>query len=400
MDPLILTPKKSGSFLVITMLTVHLMGPASAFAQEDNGVAILRQIGRTFAAIADKASPAVVVLKVDVPGQQEHVESEQPEQPEPQVDLWVPPSLRSDESRVIIKDRIEDLRRLRRLTVAQRRRGLGFIVSADGHILTNHNVVDQASRITAELADGRQLNAKIIGADPATDIAVVKIDANDLPALGLGDSESVQVGDWIVGIGNPAGLGRTLSVGLVTAKERSGLGIATIEDFIQTNLNMHLGDAGGPLLDLDGKVVGINTALIGRELGLGISFAIPANLAKGAYKQIVETGTVERGFLGVAFMDIDTRLARGLRLEGAGGVIVSDVVLDSAASKAGIERYDAIAEFNGVPIESGRQFLRLVASLRPGTEVEVVVIRDGERRALTVTLGKRPSPEEMKAEKD
>ena len=163
---------------------------------------------------------------------------------------------------------------------------------------------------------------------------------------------------------------------------------------------MHLGDAGGPLLDLDGKVVGINTALIGRELGLGISFAIPANLAKGAYKQIVETGTVERGFLGVALMDLDATLAKGLRLEGAGGVIVSDVVPDSAASKAGIERYDAIAKFNGVPIESGRQFLHLVASLKPGTEVAVVVMRDGERQTLTATLGKRPSPEEMRADED
>jgi serine protease Do len=391
MDPLIFTPKKSGSFLVVAILFVLLTLPMSACAENDEAITALRRIGRTFAAIAEEASPAVVILKVDVPKQQEQVESEQPERPEPEVDLWVPPSLRSDESRVIIIDKTADLRRLRRLVAAQRHRGLGFIVSADGHILTNHSIVDQASRITAELADGRQLKAKVIGADPATNIAVVKIDADDLPALELGDDDTLSVGDWVIGITNSMGFGRAFSAGMVTAKGRSHLGMAAIEDFVQTDVILHPGDGGGPLLDLDGKVVGINAAIVGREQGLAISLAIPVNMVEFAYKQIMETGTVERGFLGVAFMEIDAKSAKALRLKTSDGVIVSDVVVDSAASKAGVERYDVITEFNGVPIESGRQFLQLVASLKPGTEVEVVVMRDGERQTLTVTLARRPS---------
>jgi serine protease Do len=260
--------------------------------------------------------------------------------------------------------------------------------------------VAQASSVKAKLADGRQFEARIFGTDSTIDVAVLKIDADDLPALELGDADALGVGDWVVGITNSMGFGRALSVGMVTAKGRHGLGMAAIEDFVQTDVILHPGDGGGPLLDLDGKVVGINAAIVGRDQGLAISLAIPVNMVESAYKQIVETGTVERGFLGVAFTDIDTRLAKGLRIEGAGGVIVSEVVADSAASKAGFERYDVIAEFNGVPIESGRQFLRLVASLKPGTEVEVVVIRDGERHTLAVTLGKRPSPEKMRADED
>jgi S1-C subfamily serine protease len=196
------------------------------------------------------------------------------------------------------------------------------------------------------------------------------------------------------------GMGRAFSAGMVTAKGRNHWGMADIEDFVRTDVILHPGDGGGPLLDLDGKVVGINAAIVGREQGLAISLAIPANMVEFAYKQIMQTGTVERGFLGVAFMEIDSRSAKALRLKTSGGVIVSEVVSDSAASAAGIERYDVIAAVNGVPIESGRQFLQLVASLQPGTKVEVVVIRDGERRTLTVTLGKRPSPEEIRADKD
>ena len=391
MDPLILTPKKANSFLIVTIFSVLLIVPISVFAQDDNGVAILRQIGRTFAAIGEKASPAVVVLKVDGSAPQERSEIRGPlrfspdgrgiiQLDQPRVN---PPTVRAG-----------------RLGTRRRSMGLGFIVSADGHILTNHNVVARASKINAELADGRQFEARIVGTDRAIDIAVLKIDADDLPTLELGDVDALSVGDWVVGISNSMGMGRALSVGMVTAKGRSGLGMADIENFVQTDIILHTGDGGGPLLDLDGKVVGINTAIIGREQGLAISLAIPVNMVESAYKQIIETGTVERGFLGVAFTEIDTRLAKGLRLEGARGVIVNAVVADSAASKAGVERYDVIAEFNGVPIESGQQLLHLVASLRPGQQVELVVVRGGKRQTLTVTLGKRPSPEEIGADED
>jgi serine protease Do len=196
------------------------------------------------------------------------------------------------------------------------------------------------------------------------------------------------------------GAGLTFSVGMVTAKGRSSLGMAAIEDFVQTDVILHPGDGRGPLLDLDGKVVGINTAIIGRDQGLAISLAIPANMAKFAYKQIVETGEVQRGFLGVGMQDITAKIAESLGLETAGGVFVSHVVEGSTAAKAGIKSNDIIERFNGVPVESGQKLLHLVAALKPGTEVEVVVLRSGERQTLTVTLGKRPTAREMTPEED
>ena len=233
-----------------------------------------------------------------------------------------------------------------------------------------------------------------MGADPAIDVAVLKIDADDLTALELGDTDEVSVGDWVVGITNSMGMGRTFSAGMVTAKGRTRLGMAAIEDFVQTDVILHPGDGGGPLLDLDGKVVGISTAIIGREQGLAISLAIPVNMAKFAYEQIVETGKVERGFLGVAFQDITPKLVKTLGLGTTEGVLVTNVISDSAASKAGIVRHDVIAGLNGVSIESGSQLLHLVASLKPGEEVEVVVVRSGKQQTLAVTLGKRPTARE------
>ncbi|NOR67236.1 MAG: PDZ domain-containing protein [Woeseiaceae bacterium] len=397
MDHPVFTPKKPNTFLVVAMLSVLVTGPMSTFAQDDDGVAMLRRIGKTFAAIAEKASPAVVVLKIDTRPPQERSEAGRPRRREPQGN-WQPVRRERLSDQGIIDTAV--VRRLQRLGTRQQSLGLGFIVSEDGYILTSHHVIARASKVRAELADGRKFDAKIIGADPATDVAVVKIDADDLPALELGDSDALSVGDWVVGIGNSMGLGRTMSVGLVTAKGRSGLGIAAIEDLIQTDLKMHLGDAGGPLLDLDGKVVGINTAVPGRDRGPEITLAIPVDMASFAYGQILETGTVERGFLGVAFGNITAETAESLGIKTTAGVMVSNVIPDSAASKAGIERYDVIAEIDGVPIKSGSQLLHLVASLKPGEEVKVVVLRDGERQTLTVTLGKRPSERGTTPDKD
>lgn len=386
----IFTPKTANTFLVFTAVSILVTLPTSVCARDDDGIAMLRRLGRTFAAIGEKATAAVVVLKVDTPEQQEQPDTRQPQRPGPQGDLWIPPSLRSDGPRVF-RDDAAVARRPRRLAIDQRRQGLGFVVSAEGHILTNHHIVASASKVKVELADGREFMARIIGADPTIDIAVIKIDADNLPALELGDADALGVGDWVVGITNSMGMGRTFSAGMVTAKGRSGLGMAAIENFVQTDAILHPGDGGGPLLDLDGKVVGINTAIIGRDQGLAISLAIPVNMARSAYEQIIATGGVERGFLGVAFNDIDARSAKGLRLERTTGVIVTEVVPDSAASKAGVEKYDVIDKVDGIPINSGQQLLRLVASLKPGAEVKIVVIRDGERQSLTVTLGKRPS---------
>jgi len=377
--------------LVLSMLTL-LTAPVSAHARDDNAVATLRRIGKTFAAIAEKASPSVVVLTVDKP-----LSGRQPIDEELRIfmqrdKLPAPPSEPVGEPRPLRPDRPRS--RMRPVRIQQpggRVQGLGFIVSEDGHILTCNHIVNDTQKVEAKLADGRQFEAEIVGTDPETDIAVLKIDANNLPTLKLSDSDSLEVGDWVIGIGNTMGLGRTFAYGLVTAKGRSGLGLATLEDLVQTSINLQRGDGGGPLLDLDGNVAGMNVATIGETSGTGISFAIPAGMVKEIYEQLIETGAVERGFLGIALQDVNAKIAEALGLETTDGVLITDVIKDSAAEKAGIRKNDIFVEFNGKAIESASRLLISVAEVRPGTEVEVVVLRDGQRQKLTVTLGKRPS---------
>lgn len=398
MDVLKFKSNKTGSgsyvMLVLSML-VLLTAPSSAIARDDNAIATLRAIGKTFAAIADKASPAVVVLTIDEPNSKIQLDldpwqifvpanrqmiplPEPPGNPQP-----IHPNLpRTRPS----SPRIQK--------PGPKARGLGIIVSKDGHILTCNHIIDGAKKINAELADGREFEAEIIGTDPETDIAVLKIDANNLPVLKLGDSDALEVGDWVVGIGNAMGVGRTFAAGLVTAKS-IGLGLAALEDLVQTSINLQTGDGGGPLLDLDGNVIGINFAIMG-ERGMGISFAIPAGMVKDTYEQLIQTGTVERGFLGIGFKEVDVQMAEALDLETTEGVIVNHIVKDSAAEKAGIKRYDIFVELNGEPVESATGLLMSVATLKPGTQVDVVVMRDGQSRSLTVTLGKRPSEQEQK----
>ena len=390
---------QSSSCLVLVLSILFLLTvPASAIAEDDNAVATLRQIGKTFAAIAENASPAVVVLSVD-----KSALSRQREDAERRIiidrdGLPAPPSEPVGEPRSLWSEppysRPGSIRIRKPL---QRAQGLGFVGSNDGHILTCHHLVDGARKINAKLADGREFEAEIIGTDPDTDIAVVKIDADELPVLKLGDSDALEVGDWVVGIGNAMGTGRTFATGLVTAKNRSGLGMAALEDFVQSSINLQIGDGGGPLLDLDGNVVGMNFAIMG-ERGTGISFAIPANMVKDIYEQLIKTGTVERGYLGVYMRDLNAEIVKSLNLETTEGVFIAEVMKDSAADKSGLKRYDVIVEFNGKPIESASRFIIRVATLKPGTQVEVVVLRDGQRQNLTVTLDKRPSAQKLRSD--
>jgi serine protease Do len=372
---------------VLSML-VLLIAPASAFAQDDNAVTILRQIGRKFAEIAEKASPSVAVLKVE-----KIALSGQPGNPP--ISPPGPPgnsrSLRPESPGL-------QPRSSRTQPLVQRALGLGLIVSDDGYILTCNDLVVGARKVNVELADGRKFEAEVVGTDPDTNIAVLKIDADDLPVLKLGDSEALETGDWVVGISNAMGLGRTFAAGLVTAKNRSGLGLVALENLLQTSINLHVGDSGGPLLDLDGNVVGINIATFDAERGGGISFAMPVNMAKDNYEQLIKTGTVERGFLGISLKDVDAKMAEALGLKTTEGVVILNVIEDSAAEKAGLKRYDILVEFNGKPIESASRFIIRVAALKPGTQIELVVLRDGQRQNLNVTLGKRPQMQTQKPE--
>ena len=386
----------AGSFVILMLsMLVLLTAPVSSFSQDDNAVATLRQIGKTFAAIAEKASPSVVVLTVDKPAPRGQLGATEQRIIIDRDGLPAPASEPVGEPRPLRPDppysRPGSIRIQKPL---QRTQGLGFIVSDDGHILT-WNVVDNAQKVEAMLADGRKFEAEIVGTDPDTNIAVLKIDADELPVLKLGDSETLEAGDWVVGISNAMGLGRTFAAGLVTAKNRSGLGLMALENLVQTNINLQIGDAGGPLLDLDGNVVGINFAIMGERSG-GISFAIPAGMAKDIYEQLIKTGTVERGFLGIALKDVDDKIAEALDLEKIEGVVITNIIKDSAAEMAGLKRYDVLVEFNGKPIESAGRLIIRVAALKPGTQVELVVLRDGQRQNLTVTLGKRTQMQERK----
>jgi serine protease Do len=377
MDAARLKSNKTGVYpcviLVLSMLVLPAV-PAAVVAQDDNAVATLRQIGRKFAEISEKASPSVVVLTVDKPMPRAQLDMEPPGNPQPnRPDL---PGTRPGSPGT--------------QKFAQIARGLGIIVSNDGHILTCNHIVKGSKKIKAKLKDGREFEAEIVGTDPDTDIAVVKIAAKNLPVLKLGDSDAVKVGDWVVTLGNAMGAGHTFATGLVTAKNRNGMGMAPLEDYLQTSINLQLGDGGGPLLDLDGNVVGINFATFSAERGGGISFAIPINMAKGIYEQLIKTGTVERGFLGVSIQNLNAELAKALDIETTKGVIISHVIKDTAAEKAGIKKMDVIVEFNGKPVKSARQFILRVAKLKPDTQVELVVLRNGQRQNLTVTLGKRP----------
>lgn len=370
------------SILVLSMLLM-LTVPASTYAQDDNAVTILRQIGKKFAEISEEASPSVVVLKVERPALSGQPGADESLKANP----GGGPPVGSQPFRP--ESRGTRPRSPRILPYAQMSMGLGLIVSNDGYILTCNYVVHGVRKVKAELADGREFEAKVVGTDPDTDLAVVRIDANDLPVLKLGNSDALSLGDWVVGISNARGLGRTFTVGLVTGKGRR-LGMASLEDLIQTSINLRVGDGGGPLLDLDGKVVGINFATFDSEHGGGVSFAIPINMAREIYEQLIKTGTVERGFLGVYMQNLNPKLAKALGIETTEGVLISNVLKDSAAEKAGIKNYDVLVEFNSKPVKSASQLTIDVASLKPGTQVEVVVLRDGQRRNLTVTLGKRP----------
>ena len=273
--------------------------------------------------------------------------------------------------------------------------GSGFIISADGYILTNNHMVEDAKKVKIELADGRKFDAEIIGTDPESDIAVVKIEAENLPYLELANSDELEVGEWVLAIGNPLSLSHTVTAGIVSAKGRS-VGLANFESFIQTDAAINRGNSGGPLLNLDGQVVGINTAIVGATGNIGIGFAIPINMVKYVYKQLREGGAVERGYIGVTFDQLTPGLAVSLDLDrDIKGIIVTEVMKGTPAEEAGLQQYDVIVELDGESVGNNNEFLNRVAMYKPGTKIKLVVLRDGKRKPVTIKLGKRPPTEEL-----
>ena len=265
--------------------------------------------------------------------------------------------------------------------------GSGVIVSTDGYVLTNNHVVNGADVIKVTLADGRELTAKVVGTDPQSDLAVVKVEAKDLPAITFTDSDKIEVGDRVLAIGNPFGIGQTVTSGMVSGLGRATMGL-DYEDFIQTDAAINPGNSGGALVDVQGRLVGVNTAILSRSGGSqGIGFAIPSNLARNVMEQLVKGGKVVRGYLGVALQDLTPELVDAFKLKTREGALVSDVVPGGPAAKAGVKSGDVLTDFNGKKILDGRHLKLTVANVAPDTEVPLVVLRDGNPVELKVKVG-------------
>ena len=271
----------------------------------------------------------------------------------------------------------------------RRAAGSGVIVDAErGFLLTNHHVIDGADEITVTLTDRRELQATLVGADPETDIALLKVETEQLTAMPLADSDALQVGDYVVAIGNPFGLGQTVTAGIVSAVGRSGLGIESYEDFIQTDAAINFGNSGGALINLEGELVGINTAIIARGGGnVGIGFAIPINMARRIMDQLLAHGEIQRGRIGVQIQDLTPDLAEALGTTHQQGAVVSQVVPGTPAEAAGLQPHDVVVEMNGTPVTGSSDLRNMVGLLRVGDAVRLTVVRDGESIQVDLAVG-------------
>lgn len=266
--------------------------------------------------------------------------------------------------------------------------GSGVIVTGDGYILTNNHVVKGADEIKVTLFDKREFKGKVVGTDPRTDLAVIKIKAKDLPTLRLGESGKLKTGDVVLAIGNPFGLNQTITMGIVSAVGRSNIGLADLEDFIQTDAAINPGNSGGALVNSSGELVGINTAIFSTSGGyMGIGFAIPTDMARSVMDSIIKSGKVVRGWLGVSIQDLTPDLAASLDIKETSGALISGVEKDSPADKAGLKRGDLITGVNGKKVADSTSLRNMISAAAPGTKVSVAIIRDGKKQAKTVTLG-------------
>ena len=357
---------------VLGVIVLAIMAMPAAVSAE-KGIATLRETSRAFVQVAKKAIPAVVSLKVEKTiksqGQSYHSPFED--------DLF---------------ERFFGPRYYRRPPQERQQvgQGSGFIISEDGYILTNNHVVGGADKIVVTLQDGKKFdNAKIIGTDPKSDVALIKVDAENLPVIELGDSDALDIGEWVIAVGSPFGLQATVTVGVVSAKSR-GVGLAEYEDFIQTDAAINPGNSGGPLLNIEGKAIGLNTAIFSQSGGyMGIGFAIPINLARSVTDQLKKSGKVTRGYLGIVMHPekITPELAEVFGLKDNKGVLITEVVPDSPADKGGLKRRDIILEMDGETVEDWQSFRNNVAMLEPGTKVTLNVFRNGKKKEIEVEIG-------------
>jgi len=272
--------------------------------------------------------------------------------------------------------------------------GSGVVVSSGGYILTNNHVVEAADEIEVALQDDRKLLAKVVGTDPDTDLAVLRVEAKDLPAITFGSSDNLRVGDIVLAIGNPLGIGQTVTSGIVSALGRTGLGINTFENFIQTDAAINQGNSGGALVDARGNLIGINTAILSQTGGsIGIGLAIPASMAKAVMEQIIKTGTVTRGWIGVELQPITPALAESFKLGTLEGAIINGVLNGGPAEKAGVKPGDVLVSIDGKPIVDPQSVLNSVTGIAPGSAAKVKLKRKGQDVELAVIVGRRPKPQ-------
>jgi len=359
-------------------LCLMLTATAGLSLAESNGdTAVLDRYSKAFVNVVKKAQPAVVHIKVEKTTTASGGQIPEEFMNNPFFEQFFGPYYRQQPQQREYK---------------QRGLGSGFIINKNGLILTNNHVVEDADKITVALSDNREFDAKVIGADPQTDVALIKIeDPENLPVLPLGDSDALEVGEWVIAIGNPFGLSQTVTAGVVSATGRTSMGINDYENFIQTDAAINPGNSGGPLINGRGEVVGINTALFSKTGGyMGIGFAIPINMAKSVEKQLQSDGKVTRGWLGVVIQDVNKDLADQFGLQTAKGILVSEVQSDSPASSAGLKQGDVILKLDGNELENVSDLRNRVAMIRPGTKAVLDIIRDGRDKKVPVTIGEQP----------
>jgi serine protease Do len=338
--------------------------PASA-SPPSTPIATAQQLGVAFSDIAERVSPSVVSLAVEV---------RRPQQGG--LNLFMFPFGREQQEPGV-----------------QKGSGSGMILTPDGAILTNNHVVEHASRITVKLQDGRHFPGKVVGVDPATDLAVVKIEAKNLPAVKFADSDAAAVGQWVVAIGSPFGLDYTVTAGVLSAKGRGSLGANEIEDYLQTDASINPGNSGGPLVNLSGEVLGVNTMIIGSS---GIGFAIPSNLARKVGLELLKDGDVSRAWIGVSYQELTPELASSFGVQRTRGALISDVIPGGPAAKAGLRSGDIVLDIQGREIKEGKDLMRAVLMYPVGEKLSITVLRDGQQQKLSVVTAERAAKNEQR----
>jgi serine protease Do len=349
----------------------------SGFATQ--GAELLKEISQTFTEVGEKATPATVSVQAQVPSQTAFLNPFEMFGFAPHFFPQLPQQQPSQTSS-----------------------GSGFLISEDGYIVTNNHVIKDATKVMISLYDGREYTATVKGSDPSSDLAVLKIEEKDLPFLHFGNSDQIRPGEWVIAIGNPFGLEATLTVGVVSAKKRQDLGIASYEDFIQTDAAINPGNSGGPLLNLKGEVIGVNSAIFTRSGGyMGIGLSISSHLAQNVINQILETGKVKRAYLGIIPQAFDKELAEALGnsvSKSIEGILVADLTKESPAAKGGLCQGDVILEYNGQTAKNVTKFRNDIAMMNPGSPVQLKVLRNGKKLDLNVLLGAKSEEEIVAAE--